>query len=402
MPNKLFSLFSALLLSVFILAHPAHAETARDLTAQCAFSASKGSAKSFASLYNHSYTHFWQAGKSHYNYLEVRLPAGETCSGVQIKWAAINPNWTIEILKDGKWTPIGECSHEYLTTYTPLPGVSEFRIAAHNRVADYLRINEITVLSPGELPPDIQVWEPTHEKADLLLLVAHPDDEFIFMGGLVPWYGAERRKKVVVAYLTESTAERRTELLDGLWEAGLRNYPVTGKFHDRYSTSMETCYKRDGKARIRNYTIELVRRFKPEVIVTHDIRGEYGHGMHKVCADAVINAVNSAGDASKHKDSADKYGTWEVPKCYIHLYEKDPVRFNWKTPLSAFGGRTAYDIACSGFKRHQSQQKTEYEVYIDGPYDSQVFGLYRSTVGPDVSHDDLFENLDTVPASDNS
>ena len=36
---------------------------------------------------------------------------------------------------------------------------------------------------------------------------------------------------------------------------------------------------------------------------------------------------------------------------------------------------------------------TAYEVYTDGPYDSQVFGLYRSLVGEDLEHNDLFENI---------
>ena len=129
--------------------------------------------------------------------------------------------------------------------------------------------------------------------------------------------------------------------------------------------------------------------------MTHDIHGEYGHGVHKVCADIVINALEKSGNKRVDPETAKEYGTWEVPKCYIHLYEKDRIVFDWKAmTLDAFGGKTAYEVADAGWQCHLSQVAAgKYEVYVDGPYDSQVFGLYRSKVGPDREHNDFFENL---------
>ncbi len=116
--------------------------------------------------------------------------------------------------------------------------------------------------------------------------------------------------------------------------------------------------------------------------------------MHKLCADTVINALKKAADPKAEKKSAKQYGTWNVPKCYIHLYDQSQIIFDWRNlSLSAFGGRSAYDVASDAWHCHLSQQRTEYEVYMDGPYNSQVFGLYRSLVGPDIRHDDFFENL---------
>ena len=43
-------------------------------------------------------------------------------------------------------------------------------------------------------------------------------------------------------------------------------------------------------------------------------------------------------------------------------------------------------------------EKGKYEVYTDGPYDSQIFGLYRSTVGADKEHNDFFENIPETEA----
>ena len=373
------------------------AETARDLTAECTFSFSGGSSRNTGILFDHNYEKIWKTDKSRRNYLEVRLPAGETCSGVQIKWASLqNRGWAVEVQRDGEWTAVDHFREEapYLNTWTPLDNVTSFRIASRNSYPHKLEISELTVLSAGERPEYIQVWEPTWEKADLLAVIAHPDDEYVFLGAVIPWYGAERGERVLVAYITESSTYRRTELLDGLWTAGQRTYPLIGKFHDRYTMSMETAYARLGKNKVRSYLIELFRRYRPEVVVTHDLHGEYGHGVHKVCADAVINALDKSGNAKYDRESAKAWGTWNVPKCYLHLYEKNQVVFSWRDmKMETFGGRTAFEVADDAWHCHLSQQESKYEVYTEGPYDSQIFGLYRSLVGPDTAHDDFFENL---------
>ena len=387
----LFLLISVLLLSAF-----AAAETARDLTAECSFSASKGSGKKYTALYDHVYEGYWKSNKANNNYLEVHLPEGETCSGVQIKWAAINRKWCVEVEKNGEWTAVDgfQEGREFLTTWTPLDGVTAFRIASHSNYPHDLRIDELIVLSEGERPENIQVWEPTYEKADMMVVVGHPDDEYVFLGAVIPYYGAERGKRVLVTYITESTHYRRTELLDGLWTAGQRSYPLTGLFHDRYTMSLGTAYQRLGENKVKNYIISLFRKHQPDVVVTQDIHGEYGHGVHKICADSVINALKKSGSAKYDRESAKLYGTWDVPKCYIHLYPENQIIFDWnEMKLSAFGGRSAFEVANDAWHCHLSQQKSKYEVYMDGPYNSQIFGLYRSTVGPDKAHDDFFENI---------
>ena len=372
------------------------AEEARDLTADCTYSWSKGSTKRMDVLYDHDYEFFWKSNSAKNNYLEVRLPEGETCSGVQIKWAAINKQWCVEVQQNGEWVAVDGYSDDraHLTTWTALDNVTEFRIASHSNYPHDLKICELNVLSAGDRPAWIQDWEPTYEKADLMVVIAHPDDEYIFMGAVIPYYGAERGKRVLAVYITESSARRRTELLDGLWTAGQRSYPLTGLFYDRYTMNLDEAYKKVGKKKVQAYMIQVFRHYKPEVVVTHDIHGEYGHGLHKLCADIVINALKKSGNSKYDKASAKEYGLWDVPKCYIHLYPENQIIFDWSMPLSAFGGRTAFDVADEAWHCHLSQQKSKYRVYVTGDdYDSQIFGLYRSLVGPDREHTDFFENL---------
>ncbi len=78
-----------------------------------------------------------------------------------------------------------------------------------------------------------------------------------------------------------------------------------------------------GKGKVRKYVMGLIRRYKPEVIVTHDGGGEYGHGAHKVCADVAKYCVENSADASVLPELAKKYGTWSVKKLYLHMGEEN-------------------------------------------------------------------------------
>ena len=60
--------------------------------------------------------------------------------------------------------------------------------------------------------------------------------------------------------------------------------------------------------------------------------------------------------------------------------------------------RVSMEMAYAGFNRYQSQigpDHPSYSLDADGKdYDKTCFGLFRSTVGPDVKKDSLFENID--------
>ena len=149
--------------------------------------------------------------------------------------------------------------------------------------------------------------------------------------------------------------------------------------------------------------VENVRRFRPKVAVGHDLRGEYGHGMHMVYAELLCEAVNISADPEQFPESAEHYGIWEVPKTYLHLYPENRINMDWDIPLESFGGMTAFEVTKHlGFPCHVSQQ-TYYSWYFQGmdaaseitQYSPCAFGLYRTTVGQDVQKNDFFEHMTT-------
>lgn len=294
-----------------------------------------------------------------------------------------------DIMVDG--VPVTVQKNGFLHQYLELPmPAEEILLNIDSALCD------VWAFSPDTPLPDwVQVWEPALERCDLLLLPTHADDEHVFFGGMIPYYAAERGYKVQVAYLTNHWAQvlRPHELLDALWHAGIRNYPVIGPFADAWADTLKEAEQGISRYDAAAYLTEQIRRFKPSVVVGHDLQGEYGHGQHVLCAVSLTDAIVAAADGEIFPESAQKYGTWNTPKLYLHLYPENEIVMDWSVPLSAFGGKTAMDVAKEAFALHVSQQGYFY-VYGEGDdWDSRRFGLYRSTVGPDVNGGDVFENI---------
>ena len=281
----------------------------------------------------------------------------------------------------------------------------------------YVAISEIRAFTEGT-PAGVQIWEaPLEGGCDLLLMSTHGDDEHLFFAGILPMYGCEQGYDVQVCYFTnhrEWTKERCHEMLNGLWAVGIRNYPHFGNFPDFRIDDKEATYRKYemmgvSKNDMLSFCVEQIRRFRPQVVVGHDFKGEYGHGMHQVYADQVSQAVYLTNDPNYFPASAEKYGLWDVPKTYFHVYEENVVELELDDPLQSFAGMSAFDVSRNiGFQQHVSQQiYTTFTHWIYGAnrevtcskditrFSPRYYGLFRTTVGPDVEKNDLMENTKT-------
>ena len=226
-----------------------------------------------------------------------------------------------------------------------------------------------------------------------MLISAHPDDELIFFGGTVPTYAVERGLSVLVLYMTSSNTTRSSELLNGLWHMGMRTYPVIGPFYDGYSRTLEKGYQKWPKQQARALVAGLIRLYRPEVLVTHDVNGEYGHGAHRVCADVARYCVEHTADPAFDAQSAGTYGVWQVKKLYLHLYPENQITMNWRVPLESMGGRTGLELAREAYALHVTQQNTPFVIEDSGEMSCALFGLAYSTVGADKNGGDFMENI---------
>lgn len=263
-------------------------------------------------------------------------------------------------------------------------------------------ICDIYLFSDGEnLPEYVQNWQEPCKRADMLVFSAHADDELLMFGGTLPYYANELDLRVQVVYMTTHWQEqpRPHEMLDGLWTAGVENYPVLGIIPDipyqPIFTLSEAAELYDFEEVARWFT-EQIRRFRPSVIVTHDLKGEYGHAAHKLAAKIASETAETAGDPEVYPESAEKYGVWDVPKIYLHFYPENTIEMNWETPLESYGGITAREAAALCYNKHKSQHIWGYSVNYGENWDCRRFGLYRSLVGEDTKAD-FMDNIIPLP-----
>lgn len=308
--------------------------------------------------------------------ITVTAKDGSPIGAVYVKWNS--PVSPYELLTDTETIPCGEYGflHEFIALDNPSSSLT-FSLPAENPMGIYA----IRIFSDNQVPADVQIWQPPCERADILLISSHSDDEILFMGGIIPTYGAEQGARVQVAYMTEfwtTTPVREHEKLDGLWTDGLRTYPVCGNFKDVYTTDLADAEKKYNLEDLTAYVTELINTYQPQVVVTHDFNGEYGHGFHMITAKATAAAI----------DTAD----FQVQKAYFHLYPENKIHMDLNTPLSSMGGKTALDVAKEAYLQHKSQQWCWFYVSDTYKYSCADFGLYKTTVGTD-EEDSMLDHI---------
>lgn len=343
----------------------------------------------------------------------VILTRADGIYSMYVVFDRLPPEWVLTDTSNGTQVICGKNTflHEFVDVeelfgYAPVEVKMSF--------AGGVSIAEVYAFGEGSLPKWVQKWEPILPEADLLMISSHSDDEQLFFAGVLPYYAGELGLRVQVAYVVNhfDTRMRPHEQLDGLWEVGVRNYPIIPEFPDLYSESFDGAIYAFGNYGYSfedfcEYLTAVIRRTKPLVIVTHDINGEYGHGTHLLCVAALRECIERTADPTYFTDSADKHGVWDVEKVYLHLYGENQIVMDFDKPLEKFGGKTAFQVSQDGFSHHTSQHWTWFKrwIYGDGykitkateitTYSPIYYGLYRTTVGLDTVGGDFFENVKT-------
>lgn len=376
----------------------ATAGQAVDITKNCKFKLTEGKA---APMVDNKLSTYWRNKKK--AKITITLPAGDVAGGLYIEWYKKPSGFSlVEYGVDGKeiLTTSSDSLFVGLTTYLPL--TSETKKVDLVFPKKNCSISTLRAYSVGTLPSGLQMWQAPASKADLMVLVAHQGEEFLYMGGSIPYYAQVEGKKVQVVYAANGGRARYKEALTGLWAAGLTTYPDFAGFPDKKATKLADVTKSWNKTKLLESLVARIRKYKPEVIVTHDVKGEEGHGAHILIADVIQKAIVQAADESKFPKSAQAYGVWQAKKLYLHLYGDNQITMDWTTAYPELGGESPSDVAKTGFKAHASQQKS-FTYQDGGKYDNALFGLAFTTVGPDVDKNDFFENISEsgVPTNPN-
>lgn len=280
---------------------------------------------------------------------------------------------------------------------------------------------------------DSDGFEPYPDKADMMIVVAHPDDESTF-GGLIPYYAVGQKKNIVFVCLTSGewgnglphhasptdTPDysyddsdyprfekipadalypcyyREGELARVLMTMGVFTKPIMPRFMDKsgvqpWGTPDPAFTLWGGRDQVVGFVVEQIRRFKPDIVVTMAANGFNGNPLHAAASRSAVLASAVAGDPAQFPNSLDKHSAWEPKKVYLHAHEDESHErvhsHSWDLECDGHLGK-ARVLAARGNVLHESQEmKEECEASTD-------FVLVQSAVGPDVvNQDNLYENL---------
>jgi N-acetyl-1-D-myo-inositol-2-amino-2-deoxy-alpha-D-glucopyranoside deacetylase len=294
----------------------------------------------------------------------------------------------------------------------------------------------------------------------ILLVHAHPDDESIGNGATMAKYAAEGVQVTLVTctageegeILTPEIAHLAADQEDGLGPhrieelaAAMKALGVTdhrflggpGHFRD---SGMK--WADDGSATVADETrpdtfwhadltvaadllVEIIREIRPQVLVTYDQFGGYGHPDHIQAHRVATYAAALAAVRSYRPDLGEE---WDIPKVYWDAMSKsqmaegirklreagDEVSFEGWDPDNLPWGQTDEELDAKVEADEHAEAKMDAmkahasQIAIDGPFfalsnnaGSEVWGTEfyrlakgeRGPVGPDGLEEDLFAGL---------
>lgn len=374
----LFLLCAVLLfpMSVFVSAH-------QSLTCSCKYSMSHGKAEE---LYSEERNSGWKLRDGE-NYIKITLPRDRTTSGVTVNWFCDGSVFSIKAFSSDNTELKSYVNGELcdgISCFYPLPEQTHvIRIDMTKTAEDGEGIYSLCVCETGE-DEGLKCSEPPSEGLDLLVIPTHQDDEYIFLGGIVPMF-IDDGKSVGIAYAADCGRMRKQEALRGLnkikeeYSPDFLNFTDSGRLQSR-DANIEAW---GGEEYIVGKFVELIRKRRPKVVVTHDTDGENYHSAHKTVSFAIQRAVRLASDPTAYPESADAYGVWTVSKLYIHLAKEYKIQLDYDAKLDTYDGLTPLQVAAEGYEEHKSQH-AYYQVTRGGRWDNSLFGLAYSTVGYDT------------------
>ena len=307
--NKLKVLLPVLLVLLLLAVFPAAAEEAENLTANLKVKVADQPGK-IKAITDGKYTSFWESSSRKEPW--VVLSSDKPVYGLYLCFQKMPDTYVIQKESGDGWVTVAEGgTPRYHHAFFELDGLKKIRILSTMEKKNVMGFNEIFAFGKGEVPDWVQRWEEPAGSSDILFLATHPDDDVLFLGSAITWYAAEQKKNVTVAYLTYSNTTRRSEALNGLWAMGVRTYPEFGPFSDKYSnpSRITQAYKdMGGEDKVLSWVTDLYRKYRPEVVVTQDVDGEYGHPQHKMLVDAAIKCWDKAADSAAYPESGSLFG----------------------------------------------------------------------------------------------
>jgi LmbE family N-acetylglucosaminyl deacetylase len=178
---------------------------------------------------------------------------------------------------------------------------------------------------------------------------AHPDDECFTVGGTLARYSREGERTVLVICTGGENGEivdeelntpevkarlgevRRHELIEsvGILEItdlemlGYRDSGMAGTPENEDPRSFNKADIDEATARL----VALIRRYRPQVLLTDNEEGSYGHPDHIMCNKVSVAAYDAAADSTYRPDLGSAH---QVSKLYYAAFARTQIVGTWR------------------------------------------------------------------------
>ncbi len=235
----------------------------------------------------------------------------------------------------------------------------------------------------------------------ILGIFAHPDDEVFAAGGVMAKYGSQGAHAVLLcatrgevgeisdpALATpETLADVRTlELekavaalgIDELHFLGFRDSGMVGTPENEDERSLNKADPDEAMRRI----VRLMRQVKPDVVITHDPTGGYGHPDHIAVCKHVSAAFAVVGDATQYPETGD---AWQPARLYYQVVPKSFFNMMYQQMVAAGVDTSQWDRL--GFeKMGVEDDEITHMVDVTDQYEQKIaaFDAHKTQFGEDT------------------
>jgi N-acetyl-1-D-myo-inositol-2-amino-2-deoxy-alpha-D-glucopyranoside deacetylase len=243
----------------------------------------------------------------------------------------------------------------------------------------------------------------------ILFVHAHPDDECIPTGVTIARYAAEGANVTVVTctrgevgeivvddlkYLADAGEDalgehRVTEMADAADALGLKDHRWLGGVGRYRDSGMMGTPENDDprsfwRADVAQATAEMttiIREVRPQVVVTYDDNGDYGHPDHIQAHRVTVAAIEAAGDPSRYPEAGEP---WTVSKRYQNAMPKSLLRKGFAYFKASgddfFAGLESADDLPFGVEDEVITTRVEGTAYLDRKH--AAMRAHRSQIDP--------------------
>lgn len=209
-----------------------------------------------------------------------------------------------------------------------------------------------------------------NEPLTLLVVHAHPDDECLGTGGTLARYSAEGVRTVLVTAtkgeegeihdpdLTEEEARprlaeiregelRRACAILGVGTLEFLGYRDSGMMGTEANARPENFHNADFDEAV-GRLVAIVRRHRPQVLITYNEDGGYGHPDHLQCHKVAAATFDAAADPARYPDAGP---AWAIGKFYAIAWSREgwrQLRDELKSRGIAWPDRRRDDDAADG------------------------------------------------------